>query len=108
MASRTSKSTDHSIRGTPKRFDSGPNTLAGNRDAFSDRLSALMPSKKRRGRDQSLRMQVPRDVLVVGVGMGQVTDDLLRVQPDPRATGIERRPSVDHGSHEPRTLPQVG
>ena len=50
VASSTSKSTDHSMRGIPTRFDKGPNTRAGKRDASSDRLSAFTPAKNRRGR----------------------------------------------------------
>ncbi len=44
-------------------------------------------------------MQVPRDVLVVGVGERQVTDQLLGVLPDTRPTRVERRPSIDRDTH---------
>jgi hypothetical protein len=44
-------------------------------------------------------MQVPRDVLVVGVGEGQVADQLLGVLPHARPTWVERRPSIDRDTH---------
>ena len=54
VASSTSNAPDHSIRGTPSRVDMGPNTRAGNREAFSVRLGAFTPSKNRRGRNRPL------------------------------------------------------
>ena len=44
-------------------------------------------------------MQVPRDVLVVGVGERQVADQLLGVLPHARPTRVERRPSIDRDAH---------
>ena len=44
-------------------------------------------------------MEVPRDELVVGVGVRQVADQLLGVLAHAGAPRVERRPSIDHDSH---------
>ena len=44
-------------------------------------------------------MQVPRHVLVVGIGEREVTDQLLDVLAHAGPTWIERRPSIDRDSH---------
>ena len=53
--------------GRPARHDSGWKTRAGNREAFSVRLGADVARRTARAQEP-LRVQVPRDVVVIGVG----------------------------------------